>query len=347
MLFLQIALLLSLLPCGDSENDFQEPITFKIIRISSFYSQFFAQNLGSAWLDELQTHAWDNNSDRVIYLRPWSKGNFSNEELMDVENVLHTFFIRLGQVLHNHASQWRLEYPFELQIAGGCEMHIRDASVGFVRIGYQGSDFLSFQKDVWVPSPEGGISAQFVCTLFNLYRGTQEIIHKLLSDTCPRFLLSLLDAGKAYLQRQVRPEAWLSPGPSPGPGQLMLVCHVSGFYPKPIWVMWMRGEQEQQGTQRSDVLPNADGTWYLRVSLDVEASEASGLSCRVRHSSLGGQDIILYWDHHSSTGWIILAMIVPLVLLAGLAFWLRKSWTCCKPSNTLLPLERGPSSPRT
>ena len=59
--------------------------------------------------------------------------------------------------------------------------------------------------------------------------------------------------------------------------------------------MWMRGEQEQQGTQRSDVLPNADGTWYLRVSLDVEASEASGLSCRVRHSSLGGQDIILYW----------------------------------------------------
>ena len=75
----------------------------------------------------------------------------------------------------------------------------------------------------------------------------------------------------------------------------MLVCHASGFYPKPIWVMWMRGEQEQQGTQRSDVLPNADGTWYLQVSLDVEASEASGLSCRVRHSSLGGQDIILYW----------------------------------------------------
>lgn len=92
--------------------DFQEPITFQIIRISSFYSRFFTQSLGSAWLDELQTHAWENNSDTVIYLHPWSKGNFSDEELIEVENILHTFFIRLGQALYNHASQWQLECKF-------------------------------------------------------------------------------------------------------------------------------------------------------------------------------------------------------------------------------------------
>ena len=93
----------------------------------------------------------------------------------------------------------------------------------------------------------------------------------------------------------MKPEAWLSSGPTPGPGRLLLVCHVSGFYPKPVWVMWMRGEQEQPGTQQGDILPHADGTWYLRVTLDVAAGEASGLSCRVKHSSLGDQDIILYW----------------------------------------------------
>ena len=59
--------------------------------------------------------------------------------------------------------------------------------------------------------------------------------------------------------------------------------------------MWMQGDQEHLGTQQSDILPNADGTWYLRKSLDVEAIEADGLSCRVRHSSLEDQDIILYW----------------------------------------------------
>ena len=57
----------------------------------------------------------------------------------------------------------------------------------------------------------------------------------------------------------------------------------------------MRGDQEQQGTRQGDVLPHADGTWYLQTSLDVEAREAAGLSCRVRHSSLEGQDIVLYW----------------------------------------------------
>uniref|UniRef100_A0A5F9CYR5 Immunoglobulin C1-set domain-containing protein n=1 Tax=Oryctolagus cuniculus TaxID=9986 RepID=A0A5F9CYR5_RABIT len=59
----------------------------------------------------------------------------------------------------------------------------------------------------------------------------------------------------------VKPEAWLSRGPSPGPGRLLLVCHVSGFYPKTVWVM-MRGDKQQSRTRRGDVLPNADGTWW-------------------------------------------------------------------------------------
>lgn len=93
----------------------------------------------------------------------------------------------------------------------------------------------------------------------------------------------------------VKPEAWVSKGTSPGPGRLLLVCHVSGFHPKPVWVRWMRGEKVQPGTQQGEVLPNADRTWYLRVTLDVAAREATGLTCRVKHSSLGGHDLIVHW----------------------------------------------------
>ncbi|PNI30318.1 CD1E isoform 5 [Pan troglodytes] len=123
----------------------------------------------------------------------------------------------------------------------------------------------------------------------------------------------------------VKPEAWLSRGPSPGPGHLQLVCHVSGFYPKPVWVMWMRGEQEQRGTQRGDVLPNADETWYLRATLDVAAGEAAGLSCRVKHSSLGGHDLIIHWGGHSIFLILIcLTVIVTLVILVVVDSRLKK-----------------------
>uniref|UniRef100_A0A2R9A9F3 CD1e molecule n=1 Tax=Pan paniscus TaxID=9597 RepID=A0A2R9A9F3_PANPA len=123
----------------------------------------------------------------------------------------------------------------------------------------------------------------------------------------------------------VKPEAWLSHGPSPGPGHLQLVCHVSGFYPKPVWVMWMRGEQEQRGTQRGDVLPNADETWYLRATLDVAAGEAAGLSCRVKHSSLGGHDLIIHWGGHSIFLILIcLTVIVTLVILVVVDSRLKK-----------------------
>lgn len=84
-------------------------------------------------------------------------------------------------------------------------------------------------------------------------------------------------------------------GPSLGPGHLLLVCRVFGFYPKPVRAMWMRDNQELVDSQQGDVLPNADGTWYLRVTLHVAAEELSGFSCWVNHSSLEGQDIILYW----------------------------------------------------
>uniref|UniRef100_A0A452TC27 T-cell surface glycoprotein CD1a-like n=1 Tax=Ursus maritimus TaxID=29073 RepID=A0A452TC27_URSMA len=346
MLLLQLALLAVLLPGGDSDDDFQEPIYFRVIRTSFLYNRSWTQNLGSVWLDELQTHAWDNKTHTFTFLWPWSQGNLSNEEVVTGENLFYSNTILVNQDFREHVSKWQLEYPFQVQMVIGCELHVGKPSVGFMRIAYQGSDLISFWNMSWWPSPKGGSRAQQVCRLFNQYHEDNELIQTLIIDYCPRYLSSLFDVGKADLQRQVRPEAWLSAGPSPGPGHLLLVCHVSGFYPKPVWVMWLRGEQEQRGTQQGDVLPHADGTWYLRMSLNVKAREAAGLSCRVRHSSLGGQDMVLYWEQPHSTGLVFLAVIVPVVLLAGLALWLWKRWkTHWRCPCTDLRSERDPSSP--
>ncbi|XP_059270157.1 T-cell surface glycoprotein CD1a-like isoform X3 [Mustela nigripes] len=252
MLFLQLVLLVVFLPDGDSEDAVQEPISFQITLTVSFYNRSWTQSLGSAWLDEIQTHGWDNKTGAFIFLWPWSKGNWSNVELIKLEKLLYAYFIGLRQVFQDHVRHWHLEYPFQIQLAEGCELHFGEASVGFVKFAYQGADLTSFQNTTWWPSPKGGSRAQEVCKRFNQYHVLNEEIHTFFSDTCPKFLLGLLDAGKADLQRQVRPEAWLSTGPSPGPGRLLLICHVSGFYPKPVLVMWMHGVLgcENQGGSR-------------------------------------------------------------------------------------------------
>ncbi|XP_045704564.1 T-cell surface glycoprotein CD1a-like [Phyllostomus hastatus] len=339
MLFLQISLLAVLLGGGDNKDAFQDQI-FRIISTFSLYNSSWTHSWGSAWLGDLQIKSWKGKSDGFISLWPWSNGNFNKKEMKEIEVLLQRFHNEFLHLLHKHASEWMLEYPFDLQKAFGCELHSGKVKLPFWRFAYQGSELLSLQNNTWVPSPEGGTRAQQMCRLFNQYTVVNKILQWRMSNTCPRFLLGLLDAGKADLQRQVKPEAWLSTGPSPGPDHLLLVCHVSGFYPKPISVMWMRGEQAQQGSQQSGILPNADGTWYLQIFLDVEATETSGLSCRVTHSSLEGQDIILHLDRPSSKGLIILAVMLPLLLLlTGLAFWLKKRWAHCEPLPTL-PLER-------
>ncbi|XP_015362757.1 T-cell surface glycoprotein CD1a-like [Marmota marmota marmota] len=322
MLFLLLPLLTALFPGGDSDVGFEEPVSFHLVQTSSFHNHSWV-HVGSAWFGDLQTHRWNSSSNTIIYLYPWSRGNFSNKELIGLEKF---FYVYYNEHQDFYIYQLMFKDIFDLQVTAGCELHSGKSWVGSVHVAIQGHDFLSFQNETWSPSPKGGRKAQNACRLLNLKEAYKHRVYMLLSDTCPRFTLGLLDAGKALLQRQVKPEAWLSSGPSPGPGRLLLVCHVSGFYPKPVWVMWMRGEQEQLGTQRGDILPNADGTWYLRATLDVSAGEAAGLACRVKHSSLGGQDLILHWAPHSALGWILLVVIVALALLAGLGFWFRKCW---------------------
>ncbi|XP_008056818.2 antigen-presenting glycoprotein CD1d-like, partial [Carlito syrichta] len=230
--------------------------------------------------------------------------------------------------IKDFAKMLQVAYPIELQLSAGCEIHPGNTSENFLHVAYEGREVVSFQETSWKAAPEAPDWINVAITVLNQDQETRETVQWLLNDTCPQFASGLLEAGKSELEKQVKPKAWLSSGPGPGPGRLLLVCHVSGFYPKPVWVMWMRGEQEQSGTQQGDILPNADETWYLQATLDVETGDAPGLACRVNHSSLEGQDIILYWGgSHASVGLIALAVLTCLVsllaLIIGLA-WFKK-----------------------
>ena len=103
-------------------TDFQEPITFRTILTASFYNHSWTQNLGSAWLDGLQTHGWDSKTGTFMYKRPWSKGNFSEKELREEERTLQTFSMIFPLIFQNHVRQWQLECEFGSIRADGMEV---------------------------------------------------------------------------------------------------------------------------------------------------------------------------------------------------------------------------------
>ncbi|XP_058395502.1 antigen-presenting glycoprotein CD1d isoform X2 [Diceros bicornis minor] len=304
----------------------QRNFPFRCLQISSFLNRSWARTDGLAWLGELQPFVWSNDSDTIRFLKPWSQGKFSHQQWEKLQHLFWVYRSSFTRDIQEFVKMLQTAYPLEIQVSAGCEVHPGNTSESFFHTAFQGRDILSFQGTSWVPAPDAPQWAKKIIGVLNHDQGTKEAVQLLLNDTCPQLVRGLLETGRSELDKQVKPEAWLSSGPTPGPGHLLLVCHVSGFYPKPVWVMWMRGEQEQPGTQQGDVLPNADETWHLRVTLDVAAEEAAGLTCRVRHSSLGGQDIILYWERsRASVGLIAGAILMSLLISGGLlTFWFKK-----------------------
>ncbi|XP_036298480.1 antigen-presenting glycoprotein CD1d isoform X2 [Pipistrellus kuhlii] len=300
-------------------------VGFRGLQVSSFANSSWTRTDGSGWLGPLQTHSWSNGSD-IRCLRPWSRGTFSDRQWAQQQQLFRVYRSSFTRDIWAFAKTLHLDYPFEVQMSAGCEVRPGGPPEVFLSSAFQGSDILSFQGHFWVLAPDAPSWAETVSNTLNKDHETRDTIHWLLNDVCPQFLTGLLELGQQELEKQEKPEAWLSSGPPPGPGRLLLVCHVSGFHPEPVWVRWMQGQQELPGAQQGDVLPNADGTWYLRVTLDVAAGEAAGLACRVRHSSLGGQDIVLSWEgSHVPVGLIVTVVLASLLLIGGgIAFWHKK-----------------------
>ncbi|XP_070122345.1 T-cell surface glycoprotein CD1e, membrane-associated isoform X2 [Equus caballus] len=180
----------------------EEPLSFRFVQVSSFANHSCAHIQASGWLGDVQTHVLDSVSGTIRFLRPWSQGTFSKQELKNLEALLLLYLHSFNREVQAFASQFQFEYPFELQVLSGCQMHAGKASESFLNGAYQGSDFLSFQGNSWKPSPGAGSRAQNVCRVLNHYRIIKEIVQSLLSDICPRFLAGLLEAGKSELEQQ-------------------------------------------------------------------------------------------------------------------------------------------------
>uniref|UniRef100_A0AAQ6IVQ7 Ig-like domain-containing protein n=1 Tax=Anabas testudineus TaxID=64144 RepID=A0AAQ6IVQ7_ANATE len=170
-----------------------------------------------------------------------------------------------------------------LQEMSGCEWddHHQD-SVGFDHYGYDGEEFTSFDVRTmsWV---------------------TQK--NNFLINICPQWLKRYLQYGKMFFARK---------GDN-------LNCHATGFYPDRASMFWRKdGEEIHEDVDHGEILPNHDGTFQMRVDLNISS---------VKPEDWSRYDCVFHLSdkpRNLSVSVIVVVLVIVLIAAAGFIIYKNK-----------------------
>uniref|UniRef100_A0A8B9ZQE1 Ig-like domain-containing protein n=1 Tax=Anas zonorhyncha TaxID=75864 RepID=A0A8B9ZQE1_9AVES len=235
-----------------------------------------------------------------------------------------------------------------LQRMYGCDL-LEDGSIrGFDQRGYDGKDFLTFDKDTMTYTAADA-GAQITKRKWEADGTDAERWKFYLENTCIEWLRKYASFGKDVLERRERPEVRVSG--MEAKKILTLSCRAHGFYPQPISISWLKdGVVQEQETRRGSTVPNSDGTYHAWATIDVLPGDKDKYQCRVEHASLP-QPGHFSWEPQSNLIPIVAGVAVTVVAviaaLAGFAVWKSKQGKKEKGYNVAPGSDGGSNSSNT
>ncbi|XP_032064673.1 major histocompatibility complex class I-related gene protein-like [Thamnophis elegans] len=274
------------------------------------------------YLDDQPITRFDILTSKVEPLVPWME-EAENESFLVPEWIFRTHLEKLSK-LDRHAGglhTW--------QVALGCELREDGSKGGFLHYGYDGRDFISFDKETlrWVAAPHP--QAQKVKEKWDEDPGWSKSNKVFLEETCIEWLQRYLSYKNKTLQRREAPVGKVTRKMVNGSLEV-LICQAFGFYTKEIQATWRRDREVcQYETLHRNVAPNSDGTYYLWLSIEINPKDRNCFRCQVEHEGLQ-EPLILPLKEETATTWGIPVGIVAAVVLAlGILFPLFQ-WRRCK-----------------
>ncbi|KAM9276713.1 T-cell surface glycoprotein CD1b-3-like [Morus bassanus] len=275
-----------------------------------------------ATLEDIVFATKQKHTENILYLYPWVYPALPAAEWENLQNLFKVYVHNFIRSLSSDATLYQIPYPFVFQGATGCDLYPNDSYTKFYHLAYNAHDFLSFDVDKshWERQQESELAAQ-VERQFNTFTGFSVTLQHLLNVTCVDHMKKFIEYGRADLERQEPPMATVF-ARTPKPDQLQLVCRVTGFYPRPISVAWLRdGQEVPPGPElnTSAILPNADLTYQLRSILAVARHDRHSYACRVSHRSLGTRSLLIPWGSSKVALSVSITITVLLTMVAALA----------------------------
>uniref|UniRef100_A0A8B9P452 Ig-like domain-containing protein n=1 Tax=Apteryx owenii TaxID=8824 RepID=A0A8B9P452_APTOW len=264
------------------------PLSLQLLRTSIIFGLGSSDTGGLALLGDVETSAMDQSTTLPTWLTR-SRGRGPWRVSSTQPGV--TSHLRLQARDASSAPA----VPMVVQCSMGCQVgpngSIYDAA-------YNGQDFMSYSMGNSSRACKRDEDlAWYVQMVLNHDEGTHDALTHLLNVTCIKILRRLAQHGREDVERQVKPVTVIFTR-APSPAHLLLVCHVTGFYPQPIHVNWLQdGQEVPPGPELNSTptLPNADLTYQLRSVLAVAPHDGHSYACRMRHSSLGGRSLLVPW----------------------------------------------------
>ncbi|XP_064204997.1 uncharacterized protein LOC135262093 isoform X4 [Anguilla rostrata] len=220
------------------------------------------------WIKENEgADYWDRKSDEALVQQHTLKGILMQD--LDQTQGVHT-----------------------LQRMVGCEWDdVTGATRGFDQYGYDGEDFITYdlRNQRYI-----AVSQQAFITAVKWNNNPALLEHRkqYLTLECVAWLKKYVSYGRSALERTVAPEVSLL---QKDPSSPVITCHVTGFYPRVVMVIWQRnGEDLDVDVEMGETVPNEDRTFQTRSHLRVKPEDwkSQEYTCTVQQKSLE-QDIVV------------------------------------------------------
>ncbi|XP_026094665.1 class I histocompatibility antigen, F10 alpha chain-like isoform X2 [Carassius auratus] len=247
----------------------------------------------SLMLDDITVGYYD--SETKIY---FARGNTTNEDDVIDPNIVRT----AGYEVH--------------QLVTFCEQSDNNLGQITTKTAYQGSTFDELHF----------FDGKFTYQLFSNYTEPEKIrnlersksrLENFYYPACIKMLTNYLKTRETQLNRKVKPLVRLIQKANSDSGRSRLSCLASGFYPRHINLTLFRDGQPVSDHEITggDLLPNADGTYQMRKSVEISAADKHKYTCSVTHLSL---DNTLDFSESKNQPVILSVLIVlALVLVFG------------------------------
>ncbi|XP_014749177.1 PREDICTED: T-cell surface glycoprotein CD1b-3-like [Sturnus vulgaris] len=246
----------------------------------------------------------------------------------DGEKMMSQYKIALCnkiRFVHDTVQQKKQHYALVVQFCSGYVVYPNMTSQGFLNVGWGGRDLTAFEidKQRWEAQQPSQV-AELVSKSLSRQKSVR-LEYLLTIWICQSSFQTLRRYGRAALDRQELPVTTVFTR-TPSLDQLLLVCHVTGFYPRPISVAWLQDGQEVPpgpALNTSTILPNVDLTYQFRSVLAVALCDGYSYVCRVRHHSLGTRSLLIPWENRSTapTISITIAVLLLVATVSAGAFW--------------------------